>query len=82
MEPMNSTKKCSGAMNISKNKLNSKISWLFNFYQTHTLYATSLQSHAYAWIYLNIYNKMHNIIHIYIYNLNTIDNHFYILLTL
>ena len=27
MELMNSTKKCSGAMNSSKNKLNSKISY-------------------------------------------------------
>ena len=27
---MNSTKKCNGAMNNSKNKMNSKISWLFN----------------------------------------------------
>ena len=26
---MNNTKKCSGVMNSSKNKLNSKISWLF-----------------------------------------------------
>ena len=42
--------------------------------------STSLLSHAYAWIHLNIYNKMHNIIPIY--NLNTIDSHFYILLTL
>ena len=27
---MNSTKKCNGLMNSSKNKLSSKISWLFN----------------------------------------------------
>ena len=27
MRPMNSTKKCSGVMNSSKNKLNNKISW-------------------------------------------------------
>ena len=26
---MNSTKKCNGVMNNSKNKLNSKINWLF-----------------------------------------------------
>ena len=36
MGPMNSIKKCSGAMNSSKNKLNSKISRLSNFCQTHT----------------------------------------------
>ena len=29
MGPINSTKKCSRAMNSNKNKLNSKISWLF-----------------------------------------------------
>ena len=34
---MNSTKKCSGTMYSSKNKLNSKINRLFNFFfQTHT----------------------------------------------
>ena len=38
-----------------------------------------LQPNAYAWIHLKVYNKMHNII--YIYNLNTIDSHFYILFT-
>ena len=30
MEPINSTKKCTGPMNSSKKKLNSEISWLFN----------------------------------------------------
>ena len=29
MRSMNSTKKCNKAINNSKNKLNSKISWLF-----------------------------------------------------
>ena len=29
MEPMNNTKKCSGAMSSGKNNLNSKISYLF-----------------------------------------------------
>ena len=30
MEPINNIKKCSGIVNSSKNKLNNKISWLFN----------------------------------------------------
>ena len=33
---MNSIKKCSETINSSKNKVNNKISWLFNFCQTHT----------------------------------------------
>ena len=35
---MNSTKKCSEPINTSKNKLNNKISWFFNFFQTHPTY--------------------------------------------
>ena len=31
MEPMNNTKKCSGAMSSGKNNLNSKVSCLFKF---------------------------------------------------
>ena len=38
VESMNNTKKYSGPINSRKNKLNSKISWLFNFFQTHTTY--------------------------------------------
>ena len=37
MGPMNSTKKCNGTHKYSKNKLNSKISWLFKFWAKHTL---------------------------------------------
>ena len=38
VEPTNNTKKCSGPINSRKNKLNNKISWLYNFFQTHTTY--------------------------------------------
>ena len=38
VESRNNTKKCSRPINSRKNKLNSKISWLFNFFQTHTTY--------------------------------------------
>ena len=52
---MNSTKKGSGVMNSSKNKINSKISWLFNFCQTHTLYSYVVVFPLYLLKFIPIY---------------------------
>ena len=61
-------------MNISKNKLNSKISWLFNFCQTH-----AWNSYSFILILL-LLNELHEVDYtfkqnkyIYIYNFNYIN---------
>ena len=60
MGPMNSAKKCSGFMNSSKNKLNSKIILIFNLHPNTPLVSSKL------YLIIFLFNKYTYKCHIYI----------------
>ena len=75
MGPMNSAKKCSGFMNSSKNKLNSKIILIFNLHPNTPLVSSKL------YLIIFLFNKYTYKRHIYsntnttlkVYNLEKIE---------